>query len=220
MIAANDWWQVLIQYNQTIFPTQILFYLVGITLVIMFYIKPGRNTDHLILGYFSFCFFWIGLVFFYLMGKDLPVYQVQTFLFVTLTICFLTNLFTGNTKFRLPKEKFKQILTAVAFFLVLAYPLVSLLLGRPLEKYLLPGSFPCPTTALALVFWSTSIPPKRRWLSALTITFLLIWAIPFPLLIQVSKFGVYEDLIMFSAGLYLIIALIFRKHPKRKKELI
>ena len=37
---------------------------------------------------------------------------------------------------------------------------------------------------------------------------LLFWAIPFPPVIQIPKYGVYEDTIMFVVGLYALVMLI------------
>jgi hypothetical protein len=37
---------------------------------------------------------------------------------------------------------------------------------------------------------------------------LLVWAIPFPILIQLPKFGVYEDAIMLLTGLYAVAMLV------------
>jgi hypothetical protein len=37
---------------------------------------------------------------------------------------------------------------------------------------------------------------------------LLVWAIPFPLFIQIPRYGVYEDAIMFLSGLYSLTMLV------------
>lgn len=219
MIPANDWWNVLAAYNQSIFPLQILFYALAVFITAYFLIKPGKMASNIASIFFSCTFLWIGTVFFFTLGKDLPAYQAQTFLFISLSVCFFANLFTKNTRFQLSKDPTRKTITIIAFIIVLAYPLVSLVIGRPLERYLLPGSFPCPTTALAIIFFSTSTPPKKRWLSAVTIGLMLLWAIPFPIMIQIPKFGVYEDGIMLASGFFLIASLIFRKHPQRKRKL-
>ncbi len=216
MIPAEQWWSVLIHYNHSIFPMQIVFYVLSLLVTLFFIFKSNQTTEKLFQVVLSVQFLWIALVFFFLKGKALPAYQAQTFLFTCLGLCFLINLFTGNVHFRFPKNGLKRILVGAAFLISFCYPLVSLLLGRPLEQWIIPGSFPCPTTAAALVFYSTATPPKKRWLSGLTVGLLLLWAIPFPLLIQIPKFGVVEDGIMLFAGIFLILSLIFRKHPQRK----
>jgi hypothetical protein len=60
------------------------------------------------------------------------------------------------------------------FGLALTYPLVGLLAGRPPSGWIIPGAFPCPTTALALVFMATVIPLKRRWLCLVSLDLLLL----------------------------------------------
>jgi hypothetical protein len=37
---------------------------------------------------------------------------------------------------------------------------------------------------------------------------LALWAIPFPLFIQIPKFGVYEDAIMLVLGIYALVMLV------------
>lgn len=83
-------------------------------------------------------------------------------------------------------------------------------MGRPSSGWIILGAFPCPTTALALVFMATSIPLKRRWLYLVTMGLLLLWAIPFPILIQIPQFGAYEDGIMVVLGVYALVGWLFR----------
>jgi hypothetical protein len=49
---------------------------------------------------------------------------------------------------------------------------------------------------------------RLRPLHWVTFGSLLLWAIPFPLLIQIPKFGAFEDGIMVAAGLFALAARI------------
>lgn len=91
---------------------------------------------------------------------------------------------------------------------MIGYPLAGLLHGHPLSKWLIPGSFPCPTTALALVFIANASPVWLHPLHWVTFGLLLPWAIPFPPLIQIPKFGVFENGIMLASGLFALAARI------------
>jgi hypothetical protein len=68
----------------------------------------------------------------------------------------------------------------------------------------MPGTLPCPTTALALLVLTTALPRVDK----IAYILLLLWAIPFPPLINLPKYGVYEDTIMFFCGVYSLIVLV------------
>lgn len=208
MIAPNLWWQNLQNYNEAVFPAQIIFYVLALAAVVLFFTQTQKTANRIAKAFFVLAFGWIGIVFFTLKGQTLPAFQSQTFLFVTLAALFAIDLFTDTTHFTLPEGGWRRSVTMIGFGLVmLGYPLVTTIVGRPFARWIVPGSFPCPTTALALVFMSTSMPSKRRWLYLLTMFFLLLWAIPFPIMIQLPKFGVYEDAIMLASGFYSLVML-------------
>lgn len=63
--------------------------------------------------------------------------------------------------------------------------------------YRLAGSSPGPFPA-----------QRRRWLYFVTLGFLLLWAIPFPIAIQIPQFGAYEDGIMVATGVLALLTLV------------
>jgi hypothetical protein len=143
---------------------------------------------------------------------------MQAGLFLSIAACFLVDLLTNSNRFHLPTKGWRRTVPIIGFGLVLVmYPLTGFLMGRPANQWIVPGTFPCPTTALSLLFISTAIPRKNRWLYAVLFMQLLIWAIPFPIMIQIPKYGVYEDAIMLSAGIYNIFLMVLRL-KKRKKS--
>jgi hypothetical protein len=71
-------------------------------------------------------------------------------------------------------------------------------------QYSIPGTFPCPTTALSLLLLTTALPQVNKIAHIL----LLFWAVPFPPIIQIPKYGVYEDAIIFVVGVYSMIMLV------------
>jgi hypothetical protein len=68
----------------------------------------------------------------------------------------------------------------------------------------MPGTFPCPTTALGLLLLTTALPQVDKIIYIL----LLFCAIPFTPFIQISRYGVYEDAILFAAGIYSLVLLL------------
>jgi len=219
MIPSNEWWNIIHNYGLAIFPAQIVFYLAAIGTVVIFFRRPGETADRVIKGYISLSFGWIGIVFFLLLGQKLPAHNAQSFLFLSLSVLFVLDLFAGNSRFVIPENRWQRMATMVSFVLVLGvYPLVALLQGRPFSKWIIPGTFPCPTTALALVFMATTFPARRCWLYLITLCLLLIWAVPFPIMIQIPRFGVYEDSIMLVTGIYSVIVMVGNAKKARKRR--
>lgn len=215
MIPANEWWAVLQHYNETIFPAQVVLYLLAAGVAGIFIWKPGEIANRLAKGFLALAFGWIGLVFFLALGQKLPAHNAQAFLFLSLAGLFTIELLANTSPFKMPEGGWRRNATLTGFGLALAYPLVGLLAGRAPSGWIIPGAFPCPTIALALVFMVTTFPPKRRWLYLLTLGLLLLWAIPFPILIQISQFGAYEDGIMVAVGLYALVILAFNWRKQR-----
>ena len=116
----------------------------------------------------------------------------------------LVDLFRQKMQFRLPKAGWRRYTTIALSILVLCYPILSMALRSNLSGSIIPGSFPCPTTALGLIMLTTALPRANKT----AYIFLLLWAIPFPPLIQIPKYGVYEDTIMFASGVFSLILLV------------
>ena len=106
-------------------------------------------------------------------------------------------------RFSLPAAGWRRYATLALILLVFCYPLFGVAFGRPFASLIIPGTFPCPTTALGLLVLTTALPRVDK----IAYILLLLWAIPFPPFIQLPKYGVYEDAIMFVSGVYSLILL-------------
>jgi len=202
MISTNGWWAALQNYSLSIFPTQIVFYLLAVVMLVVFFTQQGTIANRVIKGGFVLAFGWIGIVFFLLLGQEFPAHNAQAFLFLSLSALFAIDSFANTYQFSMPRAGWRKTLTIAGFGLVMAYPLFAIFLGRPASHWIIPGTFPCPTVALALVFMATTFPSRNRWLYLITLGLLLLWAVPFPIMIQIPQLGVYEDSIMLLMGLY------------------
>ncbi len=204
MLPANEWWGILGAYGAAVWPAQAVFYLAGLVFTAFVFRSRKPIASVLMKLYLAFSFGWISLVFFLTIGKCLAGSTFFGALFMVIAILFAVDSFRQRMEFRLPQVAGQKSLTLWLTLIVLCYPLLSIALGRPLEKLLVPGTLPCPTTALALVLLATSLPRVNRLLYIL----LLFWAIPFAPLIQIPKYGVYEDTIMFTVGIYSLVMLV------------
>jgi hypothetical protein len=154
--------------------------------------------------YLAISFGWISLAFFLTLGKGLAGSSYFAALFMVIAVLFAWDGFRKRMDLHLPEDARQRGITLGLTLIVLCYPLLSVAMGRPSEEMIVPGTFPCPTTALALVLLATSLPRVDKLLYIL----LLFWAIPFAPFIQIPRYGVYEDTIMFGVGIYALVMLV------------
>lgn len=198
MLSSSEWWAVIIDYNKRIFPAQWVLYLILAVLAIYLMVgrKEATNTAlKLVLGVVNI---WIGIGFFMLnSGFPVVLRTVQGILFITIGLLLLSDIRKKLFEFGPVKGSWQYRLYIIGMFVMLLYPLVALFQGKSIDHCIVQGTLPCPTTAYTLLLIITA---KRRHVGWLY-TLLLIWAIPFAPLIQIPKYGVYEDGIMFVTGI-------------------
>ena len=202
-MLANEWWAVIRSYNERIFPMQLIAMLAIMTLAYLLLWKPSRTMSKVFKAYFGITNFWIGIGFFVLLGEGFkpPLNYSQGFLFVSIGALWLSDLYFDHLKLeKLAERKNRWVYTALLSILWL-YPVIGLLRGEGMPSIILPGTLPCPTTAVGLVVLMAVLPQRKRLLSML----MLVWAIPFPPLIQIPKYGVVEDGLMFLMGLIMLV---------------
>ncbi|MBN1106165.1 MAG: hypothetical protein JXL84_22345 [Deltaproteobacteria bacterium] len=204
MLPANEWWGILGAYGQAVWPAQAVFYVLWVILLVALF-RSGKPIPNLLMKvYLALSFGWIGVVFFLTIGKGLAGSSFFGTLFMVVAILFAMDIFRQRMTFRLPETGWQKGLTLLLVLIVLCYPLFSYAFGHAHPKLIVPGTFPCPTTALALVLLTTALPKVDKILYVI----LLFWAIPFPPFIQIPRYGVYEDTIMLAAGVYALVMLV------------
>ena len=208
MIPAEEWWSIFEAYGARIWPTQIVFYIVGALLIGWLLLKPGRIQNWFTKLYLSIAFAWNGIVFFLVLARDITGESYGNyffgFIFIIVSMLFAVDLFREKMQFSLAAAGWRKYDTLVLMLLVFCYPLFGVVLGHRFTSLIIPGAFPCPTTALGLLVLTTVLPRVDK----IAYILLLFWAIPFPPLIQIPKYGVYGDGIMFASGVYSLILLL------------
>jgi len=204
MLSAEQWWEIIRAYGTAVWPAQAVFFLGAVLLVLLVCLKPGRTVDTLTRLYLGLSLGWVGIVFFLVLGKRLAGNWFFGPLFTIAAILFLVDLFRRKMQFHLPTVVWQRRATVALASAVLCYPVVSMALGHRFPGVIVPGSHPCPSTALAFILLTTALPCVNK----VTYVILLFWAIPFPPVIQIPKYGVYEDAIMFVVGLYALVMLV------------
>jgi hypothetical protein len=212
MIPAEEWWKIIERYGTQIYPIQIIFYIIVILLIGWLISKPSKLQNIFLKLYLSIAFAWNGIVFFFILAKDITGNSYGNYLFgsifIIVSILFTIDIFRQKMQFLFPAAGWRKYVTLILMLLVFCYPLLGVTLRHNLASLIIPGTFPCPTTAIALLVLTTALPKVNK----IAYILLLLWAIPFTPFIQIPKYGVYEDSIMFVIGVYsLILLLIYWK---------
>jgi hypothetical protein len=200
---TEAWWNQIGIYNKAVFPMQILMVIAALVLLYFLIFKPGKKTDNLMRAYLSFVCAWNAVVFFLIYGRELSGAILGVPLFILAAVLFAWDISAQKTHFRIPGAGWKKYVTAILILLALLYPVVGYVLGHSYPQTCTFGTMPCPTTVFALALLAAAIPQVDRKMYIV----LLIWALP--------AFGkclgamdLYEDCILFWAGVYAVIVLI------------
>ncbi len=215
MLSAEEWWGVMALYGEKVWPAQVVLYLAGLGAAVLVFVRPGSVANIAMRAYLASAFGWISIVFFLLIGRDLAGNYVFGALFGAVALLFAADLFRGRMDFRPPIADWQRHLSLSLATIVFAYPAISFALGHVFPRTIVPGTFPCPTTALALLMLTFALPRVDKIAYGL----LLFWAVPLPPFVQIPRYGVYEDAIMLGIGIYAAVALMrswFDQRPHRE----
>lgn len=201
--SVQDFLDVFRNYNETVFPLQILFYLIAFT-AIYFAFSRKKNSDKIISGILSFFWLWIGIVyhilFFSAINKAAYIFGV---LFVVQGLLFLQfGVLKGSLKFG-NKSGLQSIIAYIllAYALVI-YPFLGYIFGH-LYPYSPTFGLPCPTTIFT--FGILLLTKQKIPLFLLIIPFL--WSLlGFSAAIQLH---VYEDFGLLVAGLTATFMIVY-----------
>lgn len=214
MLPKNEWWKVISTYNEGIFPLQWIGLIIIVCITTYLVFGDHKRANNMIKVYLMGMNGFIGIRFFFLSeGFPAGLRIGQGILFLTIAFLMGADLKLKKLEFQFPKKGWKRILFVVGIVsIVIVYPLVGALLGKEMNNWIMLGTLPCPTTAYALLLFITAKERNNKSLFLL----LLIWAVPFPPLVQIPKYQVYEDGIMFVLGLIGVVFFI-NDIVKRKK---
>jgi hypothetical protein len=208
MIPREEFWSVMGAYGAGISPAQIVFYVAAILSVGWLFLKPGRIQSLCAKLVLSIAFAWTGIAFYMILARDMAGGSYGNYVlgavFIVVSALFAVDLFRQKMQFSLPTVGWRKVATLVLMVLVFCYPLFGIAFGHGFTSLIVPGTFPCPTTALGLLLLTTALPQVDEIIYIL----LLICAIPFTPFVQIARYGVYEDTILFATGIYSLVLLL------------
>jgi hypothetical protein len=195
-------------YGAKIWPAQVIFYLAAILLVEWILVKPGKLPSFCTKLFLSIAFLWNGILFYLILAKGLSGntygnYFIGSF-FILVSALFIIDLVRQKMQFVLPPAGWQKYITLSLMMLTFCYPIFGRLSGHDLTSLLTPGTFPCPTIALTLLLLTMALPRVNKIIYII----LVFLAIPFTPFFQIVKYGVFEDSILFTCGIFSLILLM------------
>jgi hypothetical protein len=200
--------EVFKHYNQSVFPMQVVFYVLGLT-VFLLSIKKIAYADKVINAILSFFWLWMGIVYhmFYFAQINKAAYFFGGIFILQALLFFYHGVLYNRLSYKFRFDRFGWVGAIMMTFALFIYPLLSYVF-----KHVYPASptfgLPCPTTIFTfgiLLCCSKKIP-----LSILMIPF--IWSIIG--FFAALQLGVYEDTGLLVAGILGII-MIASKNKQR-----
>ncbi len=202
--TVEQFLEVFKNYNQSVYPMQIIFYLLGAT-VILLSIKKIANSDRIINVILSFFWLWMGIVYhlFYFVPINKAAYLFGGIFILQGLLFFYHGVLNNKLSYKFRFDKFGWVGALLITFALIIYPFLGYVFG-----HFYPASptfgLPCPTTifTFGILMWFD----KKIPLSILIIPF--IWSIIG--FFAALKLGVLEDTGLLVAGILAIIMIALR----------
>lgn len=197
-------------YNRTIWPMQVIAYLLGIA-ALFFAVKKTKYSSRIISAILSFFWLWVGilcnLMYFSQIWKVFIIFGILS---IIQGILFLiAGVFKSNISFRFRLDGYS--ITGILFIIyaMLGYPILGYFLGRIYPQSLSFGLVPCPTTVFTfgMLLLTDKKLPKYILLIPLIASLSGFLAIPL---------GILEDIGMVIAGLLGTFMILYR--DKKRQE--
>ena len=64
MLSADDWWAIMAQYGEAVWPAQVVLYLAAMATTLLVFVRPGPAADTVMRLYLGLAMGWTSIVFF------------------------------------------------------------------------------------------------------------------------------------------------------------
>ena len=202
--TAEQFLEVFRNYNQAVFPMQVIFYLVSVFAIYLAF-KPTSKSDKIISGILAFLWLWMGivyhLIFFTAINKTAYLFGA---VFILQGILFLTfGVFQNKLSFKFLSGIYGWLGIVLILFALVVYPVLGYIFGHTYPSSPTFG-LPCPTTIFT--FGLLLLTYKNCPVAILVIPF--IWSVfGFS---AAFNFGIMEDTGLIVSGLLCVLMILFR----------
>jgi hypothetical protein len=200
--STEDFLNVFGSYNQSVFPVQIIFYLIAIICIYLL-VKGSASSNKIIASVLSFFWLWIGIIYHIVFFSSInkAAYFFGGLFIIQSILFFIDGVVQNKLSFAYTKNIFSNTGIIFLAYALIIYPLLGYLLGH---KYPEAPTFglPCPTT----IFTFGILLFANKKFSILILIIPLLWS-----LIGFSaafNLGIYEDYGLLIAGVLGFILLI------------
>jgi hypothetical protein len=211
--TTDQFLEVFRQYNQSVFPMQIVLLLTAV-LSVYLAVKNKPYSNKFISLVLAFYWLWMGIVYHLLnftsINKAAYLFGI---LYIVQGILFLyMGLFKKSLSFSYTANTYGLLGSLLILYALIIYPIIGHLSGHA-YPYSPTFGLPCPTTifTFGILLWSD----KRVPLTILIIPFL--WSIVG--FTAALSLGIYEDIGLLVAGLVAVLSIMVRNRKlKNTKE--
>jgi len=209
--TLEDFLGVFSNYNQTVFPFQFIFYLLGVTIVILL-LNPISRSSRIISFILSFFWIWMGLVYFFTFFSVIsPAAYLFGTIFLLEGIFFLYyGVYHEKLSFKFHRERNGVTGLILVSFSLIGYPVLNYVFAHTYPASPTFG-LPCPTTIFTL---GILLQKDRKFPFHIYIIPLAWSLIGFT---AVFKFGIIEDSALMISALLTLYLVIIRIKPIHKK---
>lgn len=203
--TIEEFLNVFKTYNQSVFPIQIVFYLIAFFCVYLLF-KPTKNSGKIVNSALSFFWLWIGIVYHLIFFTSInkAAYFFGILFIIQGALFFYYGVAKAKISYKYHNNYFNYIGIIFISYALIVYPILGYFLGHQYPSSPTFG-LPCPTAIFTfgvLLFINNKIP---------------IIIIIIPLLWSIIGFGaalnlsIYEDFGLLIAGLFGFILLLIQR---------
>lgn len=209
--TVEQFLQVFKDYNQAVFPMQIVFYLLGV-LAVWQAIKPNPVSDKIISAILAFLWLWMGIVYHLIYFSAInPAAFLFAVIFILQGILFIFFGVVRNAlSYTYRSDMYGIISIVLILFALIIYPAIGYLSGH---VYPVSPTFglPCPTTIFTLGFLILN--SKKIPLMLLVLP--VLWSIVG--FTAAFNFGIKEDIGLLIAGMFTFVTVLIKNRKLNTK---
>ncbi len=209
MPTAEAMFKFFAQYNLSVWPIQIVDYLLSIVIVFTA-ARRGKYSDRIIAAILAFFWFWTAIMFWPPAGQVLPMVLVFAAVSLIQGALFLASAARPAVSYRFGTDPFSLTGLALVVFALVVYPLMGFSLGHVYPQSLTVGAFPCPTTILTLGLFLCSASKVPKYLIIVPGLAATVLGLSSLYGVLSPTGGIVEDIGLLISGLVAIPMLVHR----------
>ncbi len=212
--TIEEFLNVIKSYNQSIFPAQVIFYLVGFYCVYLLFKSP-KHPDKFLNAVLSFFWLWIGIVYnlIFFISINKAAYIFGLLFIIQGILFFIFGVIRSDISYSYRKDLFGIVGMIFILYALLIYPVLNFVLGHP-YPYAPSFGLPCPTTIFT--FGMLLFASKKISIGLLIIP--VVWSIIG--LSAAINLSIYEDFGLLIAGVLGFILIIVSNKKFKKTEAV